>query len=101
MIKIFMQKYKILCLCNLPFTNEMLTSTGGWLQPLAEMLQASCKVEIYNVTSGNVRETQVSECHGIRQWILQENKNRFHSQLASRKMCGNVQQIVEEVKPDL
>lgn len=96
-----MQKYKILWLCNLPFTNEMLTSTGGWLQPLAEMLQASGKVEIYNVTSGNVRETQVSECHGIRQWILPENKNRFHSQVASRKMCENVQRIVEEVKPDL
>lgn len=96
-----MQKYKILWLCNLPFTNEKLTSTGGWLQPLAEMLQASGKVDIYNVTSGAVSTVQVSECHGIRQWILPQNKKRFHSQVASRKMCENVQRIIEEVKPDL
>ena len=62
-----MQKYKILWLCNRPFSNEMLTSTGGWLQPLAEMLQASGKVEIFNVTSGAVPEVQVSNCNGIRQ----------------------------------
>ena len=53
------------------------------------------------MTSVNVIDTLVSECHGIRQWILPENNNRFHSQVASRKMCENVQRIVEEVKPDL
>lgn len=96
-----MQKYKILWLCNLPFTNEMLTSTGGWLQPLAEMLQASGKVEIFNVTSGAVPEVQVSNCNGIRQWILPHNRNRFHSQVASKRFCEQVARIEEEVKPDL
>lgn len=96
-----MKKYKILWLCNLSFTNEMLTSTGGWLQPLAEMLQESGKVNIYNVTSGEVNDVQVNVCHGIHQWILPHNKNRFHSQIASRKICEAVQQIVEDIQPDL
>ena len=96
-----MQKYKILWLCNLPFTYEMLTSTGGWLQPLAEMLQLSGKVEIFNVTSGNISEVQASECNGIKQWILPHNKNRFHSQVASRHFCEMVAEIEKEVNPDL
>ncbi len=96
-----MQKFKVLWLCNLPFTNQMLTSTGGWLQPLAEMLQASGKVEIFNVTSGNVPEVQKSVCNGIHQWILPRNRNRFRSQVASKAFCEQVAKIEEEVQPDL
>lgn len=96
-----MSKYKILWLCNLPFSNEKLTSTGGWLQPLAEMLQASGQVQIFNVTSGNVDDVIENECNGIKQWILPFNKNRFKSQIASKTTCEHVASIEEKVKPDL
>lgn len=96
-----MMRYKILWLCNLPFSHEKLTSTGGWLQPLAEMLQASGKVQIFNVTSCNVKEVIVDECNGIKQWVLPLNKNRFHSQIASKSFCEQVAQIEKEVEPDL
>ena len=77
----------------MPFSHEKLTSTGGWLQPLAEMLQASGKVQIFNVTSCNVKEVIVDECNGIKQWVLPLNKNRFHSQIASKSFCEQVAQI--------
>lgn len=101
LFEIMKQKYKILWLCNLAFSNEKLTSTGGWLQPLAEMLQRSGQVEIFNVTSSDVKDIQINECNGIKQWVLPFYKNRLNLQIASHKMCQAVQQIVEEVQPDL
>lgn len=43
----------------------------------------------------------MDECNGIKQWVLPLNKNRFHSQIASKSFCEQVAQIEKDVEPDL
>lgn len=92
---------KILWLCNVPFSNNTLKSTGGWLQPLAEALQQSGEVQIINITLSNVNAIQQADCNGINQYILPKRKAKKWNQVASAKTCQEIAEIIDRVKPDL
>ena len=91
---------KILWLCNIAFTENALTHTGGWLQPLAEALQRTGKVKIYNVTFGNMPETVCNDCAGIKQWLI-PHRVTHHGQVATKKVCKELSRIESIVQPDL
>lgn len=93
--------WKILWLCNSQFIDNRIKTTGTWLQPLAEMLQESNKVSIYNVTLGNVETIQHDNYKGIEQWILPHPKTKGHGQIPEKKFCQIISEIEEQVAPDL
>lgn len=92
---------KILWLCNSQFTNEKIKTTGSWLQPLAQILQESQKVSIYNITLGNVSTVQHNNYKGIKQWIIPYPKTTGYGQIPSQKFCETLSEIEKIVAPDL
>ena len=92
---------KILWLCNIAFTDNRIKTTASWLQPLAELLQQSQKVQLYNITLGNVKVIQKNIYQNIVQWIIPQGKLSNHGQVASLETYRHITQIEQEVQPDL
>ena len=92
---------KILWLCNVLFSDEAITDTGSWLQPMAVALQQTGKVQIYNISQGNVSEVTECDYRGIRQWIIPSRKTKNHGQDPSVKTCEEIRNIEREIKPDI
>ena len=92
---------KILWLCNVKFVEEKTKVTGGWLQPLAELLQASGQVSIFNVTKGNVNGIQHDNYKGIEQWVIPDFKTSGYGQIPSQEFCKALSEIENKVNPDL
>lgn len=92
---------KILWLCNVKFIEEKIKTTASWLQPLAELLQASGQVSIFNVTIGNVNEIQHVNYKGIEQWIIPNFRTSGYGQIPSRKFCKALSEIENKINPDL
>lgn len=95
------KKRKIMWLCNARFSKEKIRTTASWLQPLAECLQQLGKVDIVNVTTGNVRQTICEEIDGIKQYVLPMPSVSHYGQVPSREFCLALSKIEGEVKPDL
>lgn len=92
---------KILWLCNATFSNNSISKTGGWLQPMAEMLQKNSEIQIINITRGNVnRVTQINH-NDIIQFIIPNRKELKNNQYASIETCIEVQNIIENINPDI
>lgn len=92
---------KILWLCNSVFTDKKIKTTASWLQPLAELLQQSEEVQLYNITLGNVKEIQKNTYQNIVQWIIPQRKLSNHGQVASLETYQYISQIEQEIQPDL
>lgn len=90
----------ILWLCNTVFSNTDIKK-GSWLQPLAEQLQSSGKVNIINVSVGNTSKTTFHNYNGITQWVLPRKKQKCHGQIASLEICKEIRNIIEKENPDL
>lgn len=91
---------KILWLCNSVFTDKKIKTTASWLQPLAELLQQSEEVQLYNITLGNVKEVQKTIHQNIIQWIIPKGKLTHHGQVASLETYQHISKIEQEVQPD-
>ena len=92
---------KILWLCNSQFVDDKIKTTGTWLQPLAQMLQESQEVTLYNVTVGNVEEVQHNNYRGIEQWVIPYPKTTGYGQIPTRKFCETLSEIEKSIAPDL
>lgn len=92
---------KILWLCNIAFTDKKIKTTASWLQPLAELLQQSGEIQLYNITLGNSKKTQKIVHQNIIQWILPKGKLYKHGQTASLDIYNAISQIEQEIQPDL
>ena len=91
---------KILWLSNIAFSENPLAHSGGWLQPLAEALQCTGRVQISNVTFGDTSVVIQKDCAGFQQWIIPERTSGY-GQIATRKTCEEVARIEQIVQPDL
>ncbi len=91
---------KILWMCDPAFSDEKMNRTGTWLQPLAEMLQQSGKVQICNIAQGNVTEITESNCRGIHQWIIPSRKRKRNGLIPS-VTCEEIKSVEKQVNPDL
>lgn len=92
---------KVLWLSNVVFTSEGTRATGGWLQPLAELLTQKGNIQILNVTFAHVNSTQFIEINGIKQYLIPVRKQLGHGQKASHKTCIDVTSIENIYNPDL
>lgn len=91
---------KILWFSNCAFSDEKTRVTGTWLIAMGEALVETGEVELYNVTTGNVRECTQHNCKKITQWVLPTEK-RNKSGLPSKKTIDFIRGVEQEVKPDL
>lgn len=93
--------FKILWLCNVPFSTGNIKTTGGWLQPLAEALFKSGNCEIVNIAFGNVKSVQREVVNDITQYLLPNRKKSGFGQIANIRTCEEVAKIEREVNPDI
>jgi len=92
---------KIIWLCNVVFLDDNIVGTGSWLKPLAVQLQLSGKVQIFNITVGNVLKITRQDYMDIVQWIIPTRKSKANMQIASIESCTEVARLLNEVNPDL
>lgn len=92
---------KVLWLCNTLFTETSIKGNGSWLQPLAEAIQKTGDVEILNITSGSVKQTEQKNYNGILQWVIPKDGTTKHGQIANKNTCLLVSSIIDQEKPDL
>lgn len=90
---------KILWLCNIPFSDVPGTSTGSWLQPLADKLSST--VLLGNISFGKTDQVVRSDFHNIQQWIVPSRRAGRYGQEASLKTCKEIINIIEAFKPDI
>jgi len=93
--------WKILWLCNTKFIEEKIKTTTSWLQPLAELLQDSGRVQIYNITTGHVNDIQESNYKGIYQWVIPFPKTKKEHMVPSPMFCQTLSQLESIIQPDL
>lgn len=91
---------KILWLCNSKFTSVTKKATGTWLQPLAELLVRSGKVEIINVSLGE-RAATVWDHSDIKQYTVPAGKRIDLGHTFSEDIKQSVIDIIELEQPDL
>jgi len=92
---------KILWLCNNSFSENLIKGNGSWLQPMAEEIQSTHDILLFNVTIGNVDKIEKNNYKNIVQWILPNDKTNKFNQIASIEICKEVTSIIELVHPDL
>ena len=92
---------KILWLCNATFSDNSIKATGGWLQPMAEMLQQKSEIQIINITRGNVDKLTRFDYNDIIQFIIPNRKELNNNQYASKETCIEVKNIIDGINPDI
>lgn len=92
---------KILWLCNATSKENKNIYSGSWLQPLAQELQKSNLVQIFNISFGNVAQVTQQNFHEIQQWIIPKRRAIGHGQIACKRTCEEVAGIINRVQPDL
>ena len=86
---------KILWLCNATFSDNSIKATGGWLQPMAEMLQQKSEIQIINITRGNVNAVTQINHNDIIQYIIPIRKELKNNQYATKETCLEVKKIIK------
>ena len=92
---------KVVWFSSLEFSVNPIKRTGTWLQPLAEELVKTKKVELYNITRNNKRKNLTSQCfNNIKQWVFPECTQTSKLK-ASISVCKQVKKILDEIHPDI
>lgn len=92
---------KVLWLCNATFSDNSIKATGGWLQPMAEMLQKKSEIQIINITRGNVDKLTRFDYNDIIQYIIPNRKELKNNQYATKETCLEVKKIIDKINPDI
>ena len=87
---------KVLWLCNVRFSQAPISSTGTWLQPLAEMINGIEDIEVVNLTFGSVIEVTAEKPLGITQYVL-PNVDRLNIQKTGTLIAN----IINKEQPSL
>lgn len=93
-------KLTILWLCNVRFSEKKNATTGGWLQPMAEMLVNTGKISVVNVALGGDSILKESVC-GIDQYVIPKPSVSAAGMIPSKDFCRTLSEIESEVSPDL
>lgn len=92
---------KIVWLCNARFTDEKIKFTGSWLQPLAERLQQTGKVQIINICRANVMSMLKENSGMIVQYVLPVRKTKKYGQIPDKLTVREIIDIVSLEQPNL
>lgn len=92
---------KIVWLCNARFTSKKIKFTGSWLQPLAERLQETGKVQIVNICRANVTSVIKENDGRIIQYVLPVRKAQKYGHVPDKLTVQEIIDIVSLEQPDL
>lgn len=92
---------KIVWLCNARFTSKKIKFTGSWLQPLAERLQETGKVQIVNICRANVTSVIKENDGRIIQYVLPVRKAQKYGHVPDKLTISEIIDIVSLEQPDL
>lgn len=92
---------KIVWLCNARFTVEKIKFTGSWLQPLAERLQQTGKVQIINICRAKAMHMIKEDVGNIIQYVLPIRKTQKHGHFPDKLTIQEIVDIVSLEHPDL
>lgn len=92
---------KIVWLCNARFTSKKIKFTGSWLQPLAERLQETGKVQIVNICRANVTSVIKENDGRIIQYVLPVRKAQKYGHVPDKLTVQKIIEIVSLEQPDL
>ena len=92
---------KVVWLCNARFTDEKIKFTGSWLQPLAERLQQTGKVQIVNICRANVISVIKENFGMIVQYVLPVRKTQKYGHIPDKLTIREIVDIVSLEQPDL
>ena len=92
---------KVVWLCNARFTAEKIKFTGSWLQPLAEKLQQTGKVQIVNICRGNVSSMIKENDEEIIQYVLPIRKTRKNGHIPDKLTIREIIDIVSSEQPEI
>lgn len=92
---------KVVWLCNARFTSKKIKFTGSWLQPLAERLQETCKVQIVNICRANVKSMLKENSGMIVQYVLPARKTKRYGHIPDKLTVQEIIDIVSLEQPDL
>lgn len=67
---------------------------------MANNLVKSGEVELFNITKGKTKEVIKVLAQEVTQWIIPDVRLGYNG-LPNKRIIGNIQQIVNEIKPDL
>jgi glycosyltransferase involved in cell wall biosynthesis len=90
---------KILWLSDVIFSDKI--HSGGWVQSMALKLQQSRKMQIYNITLGDVSEITQCNYKEIKQWVIPNRKKKGYGHIPANKTCEEVKEIAYQISPDL
>jgi glycosyltransferase involved in cell wall biosynthesis len=91
---------KVLWLGNYPFIKEAKKETGTWYISMGKALVEAGKVELYNITYGDVKTITTQNYNNISQWIIPFEDSKKY-QLPSKKIIDFISQKEKEIKPEL
>lgn len=89
---------KILWFSNIEITQNI-SSTGTWLFTMANALIDSKKIELINITEGNVSKIQYRNSNNIEQWIIP--KVKLKNGLPENYIIKEIVELVKEIAPDV
>lgn len=92
---------KVVWLCNARFTSKKIKFTGSWLQPLAERLQETGKVQIVNICRANVVSVIKENDGRIIQYVLPVRKAQKYGHVPDKLTIQEIIEIVSLEQPDL
>lgn len=92
---------KVVWLCNARFTSKKIKFTGSWLQPLAERLQETGKVQIVNICRANVTSVIKENDGRIIQYVLPVRKAQKYGHVPDKLTVQKIIEIVSLEQPDL
>jgi glycosyltransferase involved in cell wall biosynthesis len=88
----------ILWFSNIEITQNI-SSTGTWIYTMANALVDSGKIELINITEGNVSELEYRDNGKLKQWIIPKSKLR--NGLPNIFIIKEIVELVNQIKPDV
>jgi glycosyltransferase involved in cell wall biosynthesis len=93
-------KIKVLWLSNRLFESSTDNRSGTWLLSLGPALVQSGKIELGNISRGNVSKVTRKDHGEIKQWVVPENDIN-KNWLPSERTIEGIQQAVKEFAPNI
>lgn len=92
---------KVIWLCNARFTSKKIKFTGSWLQPLAEQLQDSGKIQIINICRADVLSMIKENVGKIIQYVLPIRRTQKYGQIPDKLTIHEIIDVVNLEQPDI
>ena len=92
---------KVLWLSNCPLIESDITSTGTWIQSMAEALLHIGSIELAVIAVGNVNKYTRQDCKGVMQWVIPNWVKIRKNGLPSRNIIKDIVITIEQFQPDI